>query len=68
MTDGDGECLLEGLVTNFFVVTTDPKDPSTPLVLTAPSDRCLPGLVRTAVLKACAAEGFAVEVGSLYTA
>ena len=63
LADGNGECLLEGLVTNFFVVTTD-SDNNTPLVLTAPTDQCLPGLVRAAVLEACAAEGFAVKVGS----
>jgi branched-subunit amino acid aminotransferase/4-amino-4-deoxychorismate lyase len=55
-------CTAYGLVTNLFVVTVDPMDASKPLVLTAPSNQCLPGLARDAVIAACAAEGFAVEV------
>jgi len=41
--DDGGESLLEGLVTNLFVVATHPADRTSPLVLTAPPDVCLPG-------------------------
>lgn len=41
--DDGGERLLEGLVTNLFVVAENPTDPNVPLVITAPVDRCLPG-------------------------
>lgn len=59
-----GNRILEGLVTNFFVVVHKKQKPdgaATPLVLTAPTDECLPGLARAAVFAACAAEGLVVE-------
>lgn len=54
-----GECLVEGLTNNLFVVVKGPD--GKPLVRTAPEGECLPGLARAAVLAACETEGIAVE-------
>lgn len=61
LADDDGERLLEGLVTNLFVVIASDADPLATRVQTAPADECLPGLAREAVLDACAALGIEVE-------
>ena len=54
-----GECLVEGLTNNLFVVVKGPD--GKPLVRTAPEGECLPGIARAAVLAACETEGIAVE-------
>jgi len=66
LADDDGEVLLEGLVTNLFVVveTEDPGGGHLPrrhAAFTAPTTRCLPGLARQAVLDALDAEGIPWE-------
>jgi branched-subunit amino acid aminotransferase/4-amino-4-deoxychorismate lyase len=66
LADDDGEVLLEGLVTNLFVVveTEDPgggHQPRRHAAFTAPTTRCLPGLARQAVLDALDAEGIPWE-------
>lgn len=59
-----GETLVEGCVSNLFVVVTR-KDEATgkvaKVVQTAPEGRCLPGIARRAVLDACEREGVATE-------
>ena len=59
-----GETLVEGCVSNLFVVVTR-KDEATgkvaKVVQTAPEGRCLPGIARRAVLDACEKEGVAIE-------
>eukprot|EP00899_Mesostigma_viride_P020909 jgi/Mesvir1/2881/Mv13958-RA.1 len=57
--DGDGEHLLEGLVTNLFIVARD-QEGRTQVQTASLDDGVLPGVVRAQVLEVCNRLGFLI--------